>query len=59
MVGDSPNIAKSYIWNVEIMFLKIVDMVKQTPTYKSKMKALELEHNQARTNKKKGSTNKI
>jgi hypothetical protein len=56
---DSPNIAKSYIWNVEIMFLQIVDMVKQAPTYKNKMKALELEHSQARTNKKKGSKNKI
>jgi hypothetical protein len=59
MARDSPNIAKSYIWNVEIMFLQIVDMVKQTPAYKSKMKALELEHNQARTNKKKGSQNEI
>jgi len=59
MAGDSPNIAKSYIWNVEIMFLHIMDMVKQTPAYKNKMKALELEHNQARTNKKKGSKNKI
>ncbi len=59
MAGDSPNIAKSYIWNVEIMFLQIMDMVKQTPTYKNKMKALELEHSQARTNKKKGSKNKI
>jgi DnaJ family protein C protein 25 len=59
MVGDSPNIAKFYIWNVEIMFLQIVDMVKQTPTYKNKMKAFELKHNQARTNKKKGSKNKI
>jgi hypothetical protein len=59
MVGDSPNIAKSYIWNVEIMFLQIVDMVKQTPVYKNKMKALELEHSQVRTNKKKGSKNKI
>jgi hypothetical protein len=59
MVGDSPNIAKSYIWNGEIMFLQIVDMVKQTPTYKNNMKALELEHSQARTNKKKGSKNKI
>ncbi len=58
MVGDSPNIAKSYIWNVEIMFLQIMDMVKQTPTYNNKMKALELEHNQTRTNKK-GSKNKI
>jgi hypothetical protein len=52
MARDSPNIAKSYIWNVEIMFLQIVDMVKQTPAYKNKMKALELEHSQARTNKK-------
>jgi hypothetical protein len=59
MVGDSPNIAKSYIWNVEIMFLQIVDMVKQTLAYKNKMKALELEHSQIRTNKKKGSKNKI
>ncbi len=58
MAGDSPNIAKSYIWNVEIMFLHILDMVKQTPTYKNKMKAFGLEHNQARTNKKKGSKNK-
>jgi hypothetical protein len=58
MVGDPPNIAKSYIWNVEIMFLQIVDMVKQTLTYKNKMKALELEHGQARTNKK-GSKNMI
>ncbi len=55
MARDPPNIAKSYIWNVEIMFLQIVDMVKQTPTYKNKMKAFELEHNQAKTNKKKGS----
>jgi len=59
MVGDSPNIAKFYIWNVEIMFLQIVDMVKQTPTYKNKMKTFELKHNQAKTNKKKGSKNKI
>jgi hypothetical protein len=59
MARDSPNIAKSYIWNVEIMFLQIMDMVKQTPAYKNKMKALELEHNQARTNKKKGSKKKI
>jgi hypothetical protein len=59
LAGDSPNIAKSYIWNVEIMFLQIMDMVKQTPTYKNKMKALELEHSQARTNKEKGSKNKI
>jgi hypothetical protein len=59
MARDSPNIAKSYIWNVEIMFLQIVDMVKQTTTYKNKMKAFGLEHNQARTNKKKGSINKI
>jgi len=58
MARNSPNIAKSYIWNVEIMFLQIVDMVKQTPTYKNKMKALELEHNQAKTNKK-GSKNMI
>jgi hypothetical protein len=57
MAGDSANIAKSYIWNVEIMFLQIMDMVKQTPAYK--MKALELEHIQTRTNKKKGSKNKI
>jgi hypothetical protein len=55
MAGDSPKIAKSYMWNVEIMFLQIVDMVKQTPAYKSKIKALELKHSQARTNKKKGS----
>jgi len=55
MVGDSPNIAKSYIWNFEIMFLQIVDMLKKTPTYKNKMKALALEHSQARTKKKKGS----
>jgi len=34
-------------------------MVKQTPAYKNKMKALELEHNQAKTNKKKGLKNKI
>jgi len=59
MVGDSPNIAKSYIWNVEIMFLQIVDMLKKTPTYNNKMKAFGLEHRQARTNKKKGSKNKI
>jgi hypothetical protein len=59
MARDSPNIAKSYIWNVEIMSLQIMDMVKLTPTYKNKTKALELEHNQARTNKKKGSKNKI
>ncbi len=59
MDGDSPNIAKSYIWNVEIMFLHIMDMVKQTQTYKNKMKALELEHSQARSNKKKGSKTKI
>ncbi len=58
MARDSPNIAKSYMWNVEIMFLQIVDMVKQTPTYKNKMKAFGLEHNQARTNSK-GSKNKI
>jgi hypothetical protein len=59
MVGDSPNIAKSYIWNVEIMFLHIVNMVKQTLAYKNKMKAFELEHNQTRTYKKKGSKNKM
>jgi hypothetical protein len=59
MDGDSPNIAKSYIWNVEIMLLQIVDMVKQTLAYKSKMKAFKLKHSQARTNKKKGSKNKI
>jgi hypothetical protein len=47
MAGDSPNIAKSHIWNVEIMFLQIVDMVKQTPTYKNKMKAFGLEHSQS------------
>jgi hypothetical protein len=35
-----------------------MDMVKQTLAYKNKMKALELEHGQARTNKKKGSKNK-
>jgi hypothetical protein len=34
-------------------------MVKQTLAYKNKMKALELEHSQARANKKKGSKNKI
>jgi hypothetical protein len=59
MAWNSPNIAKSYIWNVEIMFLHIMGMVKQTPTYKNKMKAFGLEHSQARTNKKKGSKNKI
>jgi len=59
MAEDSPNIAKSYIWNVEIMFLQIVDMVKQTLEYKNKMKVFALEHNQAMTNKKKGSKNKI
>jgi hypothetical protein len=36
-----------------------VDVVKQTLAYKNKMKALELEHSHARTNKKKGSKNKI
>jgi hypothetical protein len=41
------------------MFLHIVDMVKQTTTYKNKMKAFELEYIQIRTNKKKGSKNKI
>jgi hypothetical protein len=59
MAGDSPNIVKSYIWNVEIMFLQIVDMVTQSLAYKNKMKTFELEHSQARTNKKKGSKNKI
>jgi hypothetical protein len=59
MDGDSLNIAKSYIWNFEIMFLQIVDMVKQTPANKSKMKPFELKHSQVRTNKKKGSKNKI
>jgi hypothetical protein len=58
MARDSPNIAKSYVWNVEIIFLQIVDMVKQTLTSKSKMKALELEHNQAKANNK-GSKKKI
>jgi DnaJ family protein C protein 25 len=45
--------------NYEIMLVQIVAMVKQTPAYKNKMKALELEHSQAGTNKKKGSKNKI
>jgi len=36
-----------------------MDMVNQIPAYKNKMKTLELKHNQARTNKKKGSKNKI
>jgi hypothetical protein len=44
MARDSPNIAKSYIWNVKIMFIQIVDMVKKTPTYKNKMKTFGLEH---------------
>jgi DnaJ family protein C protein 25 len=45
--------------NDEIMLVQIVAMVKKTPVYKNKMKALELEHSQAGTNKKKGSKNKI
>jgi DnaJ family protein C protein 25 len=45
--------------NEHLRYRQIVAMVKQTPAYKNKMKALELEHSQAGTNKKKGSKNKI
>jgi DnaJ family protein C protein 25 len=45
--------------NEHLRYRQIVAMVKKTPAYKNKMKALELEHSQAGTNKKKGSKNKI
>ena len=34
--------------------LQMMDMVKQTPAYKNKLRALELERNAGAKNKKKG-----
>jgi hypothetical protein len=58
-LGTPPTLQNLIYGMLKPCFVQIVDMVKQTPTYKNKMKTLKLEHSQARTNKKKGSKNKI
>jgi DnaJ family protein C protein 25 len=44
--------------NEKIRHAQMVDMVKQTPAYKNKLKALELERNGGVTNKKKAPRNR-